>query len=46
VTARSVERKPEAKLGADEQTSDTRPVRWGNPAVDGNAQKPIRHARR
>ena len=43
---RRVGRKPKAKLGADEQTSDTRPVRWGNPAVDGNAQRPSGHAHR
>ena len=33
-----VGRKPEAKLGADEQKPDTRPVRWGNPAMDGEAR--------
>ena len=33
-----VGRKPEAKLGADEQKPDTRPTRWGNPATDGDAQ--------
>jgi hypothetical protein len=33
-----VGRKPEAKLGADEQESDRRPVRWGNPAMDGDAR--------
>ena len=30
-----VGRKPEAKLGADEQEPDTRPVRWGNPQWTG-----------
>ena len=25
---------------------DTRPVRWGNPAEDGDAQRPIGHAHR
>ena len=24
-----------AKLGPDEQESDTRPAQWGNPAMDG-----------
>jgi len=33
-----VGRKPEAKLGADEQKSDIRPARWGNPAMDGDAR--------
>jgi hypothetical protein len=33
-----VERKPEAKLGADEQKPDIRPVRWGNPATDWDAR--------
>jgi hypothetical protein len=33
-----VGRKPEAKLGADEQKSDRRPARWGNPAMDGEAR--------
>jgi hypothetical protein len=39
-----VGRKPEANRGADEQTSDTRPVRWGNPAMDGDARYSFRHA--
>jgi hypothetical protein len=26
------------KTGADEQKADTRPVRWGNPAWDGDTQ--------
>ena len=30
--------KPEAKPGLDEQKPDTRPVRWGNPAMDGDAR--------
>ena len=33
----------EAKLGADEQEPDRRPMRWGNPAMDGEAQRPNRH---
>jgi|SRR5450759_5160984 len=33
----------EAKLGADEQKPDTRPVWWGDPASDGKARKPDRH---
>jgi hypothetical protein len=41
-----VGRKPEAKFGADEQKSDIRPARWGNPATDGDAQSSPGHARR
>ena len=26
------------KLGLDEQKPDTRPARWGNPAMDGDAR--------
>jgi hypothetical protein len=40
-----VGRKPEAKLGADEQKPDIRPARWGNPAMDGAARSSPRHAR-
>jgi hypothetical protein len=29
---------PAAKLGLDEQKPDIRPARWGNPAMDGEAQ--------
>ncbi len=32
------ERKLMAKLGPDEQESDTRPAQWGNPAMDGEAR--------
>jgi hypothetical protein len=39
-----VGRKPEARLGADEQEPDSRPMRWGNPAMDVDARKPNRHA--
>ena len=33
-----VGRKLEAKSGADEQKPDIRPVRWGKPAMGGDAQ--------
>ena len=39
-----VGRKPKAKLGVDEQEPDRRPVRWGHPAMDGEARKPSGHA--
>jgi len=32
-----VGRKPAAKLGADEQEPDTRPMWWDNPALDGKS---------
>jgi hypothetical protein len=38
-----VGRKPEAKLGADEQEPDKRPVQWGNPARDGDARSSPGH---
>jgi len=41
-----VGRKPEAKPGADEQKPDTRPARWGNPAMDRDARGSPGHARR
>jgi hypothetical protein len=41
-----VGRKPEAKLGADEQEPDIRPARWGNRAMDRDARYSDRHARR
>ena len=37
-------RKLEAKVGLDEQKSDIRPVAWGNPAMDGDAQLSSGHA--
>ena len=40
-----VGRKPEAKLGADEQEPDIRPAWWGNPAMDGAPEShPDTHA--
>ena len=32
-----------SKLGLDEQKSDTRPVVWGHPAMDGDAQSSSGH---
>jgi len=37
-----VGRNLEAKLGADEQEPDRRPVRLGNPATDGESQTETR----
>jgi len=40
---RRVGRKPEAKVGLDEQKSDKRPASWDKAAIDAEVQYSLRH---